>query len=95
MADRYPGKDFIPSLPLARCRPLAERLSVHLDPAPEALAKAARQATAAEQVARAIEQTRDAGLASLKRLRRERALAEARAASRAGPAEDHPLRDTP
>lgn len=94
-ADLYRGKTFVPRLPLERCRPLEERLSVRAGPAPEALAKAARQAVAGERALREIEQARDAALARAKRQRRQQAIAEARAAGRTGPTTPHQWRDEP
>lgn len=98
----YPGKSFVPRLPLERCRPLEERVSVRTGPAPEALAKASRSAVAGEAVMREIEQARDAALARAKRQKRERAIAEARAAGRlpagkagTGPTTPNPWRGEP
>lgn len=40
----YPGKSFVPRLPLERLRPLEERLSARLGPDPRTLDQAARAA---------------------------------------------------
>lgn len=50
MSDHYAGKDFVPRLPLERCRPLEEHLGIHIGPSEAALARAGRPTTLNERL---------------------------------------------